>query len=103
MKNQNSTLQRPRKHRNFSRIKLVLKTPKQNFFESILQNKANAMKVDLKIVDKLKGGKSDRIDLYLVEVSGTFDDLFFTIDCWQELGVEQYLANSSQPLLEYTK
>ncbi len=33
-----------------------------------------------------------RFDWYLVEILGTFEDLFFTINCWEELGVEKYLV-----------
>ena len=79
MKNQNLTLQRPCNHRNFSRIKLVLKMPKQSFSELILQDIANAMRVDLKIINKL-GGNSDRFDLYLLEISGTFEHLNIEAD-----------------------
>jgi hypothetical protein len=38
----------------------------------------------------------NRFDWYLVEASGTFDNLSLTMACWQDLGVTKYLAISSQ-------
>ncbi len=38
----------------------------------------------------------NRSDWYLVEASGTFDNLSLTMACWQDLGVTKYLAISSQ-------
>ncbi len=96
MKDQNLTLQHCCNQRNLLTVKLVLKTPKQDFLESMLQTIANVTTIDLKIIDKLKGGNSDRSDWYLVEASGTFEKLSLTINCWQELGIQKYLSISSQ-------
>ena len=85
---------------NLLKVKLALKTPKQDFFESILQHVAKVMTVDLKIISKLTGIDNDRSDWYCIEVSGTFDDLYLAIVNWRELGVEKYVAISSQPLLK---
>jgi hypothetical protein len=38
----------------------------------------------------------NRFDWYLVEACGTFENLSLTIACWQDLGVQKYLAISSQ-------
>jgi hypothetical protein len=69
------------------------------------------MMVDLKIISKLSGINCDplgytpfgckrlernRSDWYLVEACGTFENLSLTIACWQDLGVQKYLAISSQ-------
>lgn len=95
MENQKLTLQDYRNQIKLFQTKLALKVPKQGFSESMLQDVAKVMAVDLKIVFKLSGTNSDRFDWYLIEVSGTFDDLFLAIVNWLELGVEQYLAISS--------
>jgi hypothetical protein len=92
MEDQNLTRQHRCNQRNLLTVKLVLKTPKQDFLESMLQTIANVTTIDLKIIDKLKGGNSECYDWCLVEVSGTFDDLVLTINCWQELGVEKCLS-----------
>ena len=81
-------------------FKLALKTPQQDFSELILQNVAKATRIDLKIISKLTGINNDRSDWYCIEVSGTFDDLWLAIACWRELGVQKYMAISSQPLLK---
>ena len=88
---------------NLLRCKLALKVPKQDFSESMLQDVAKVMTVDLKIISKLSGIDRDRFNWYCIEVSGTFDDLYMAIVNWRELGVEQYVAISSQPLLKYKR
>ena len=77
-------------------VKLALRTPKQDFSASILQTIANLMTLDLKVISKLSGINSDRFDWYCVEVSGTFHNLALAIACWQELGIDRYLAISSK-------
>lgn len=81
------------------KCKLAFKVPKQDFWESMLQNVAKVMTVDVQIVSKLTGIDNDRFDWYCIEVSGTFDNLYLAIVNWRELGVEQYIAISSQRLL----
>lgn len=98
MENQKWTLQHRCNNFNLLKCKLALKTPKQDFTESMLQDVAKVMTVDLKIISKLPGIDRDRFDWYCIEVSGTFDDLYLAIANWRELGVEEYLAISSQPL-----
>ena len=100
MKNQKWTLEHRRNSFKPLKVKLALKTPKQDFFESMLQNVAEVMRVDLKIISKLTGISNDRCNWYCIEVSGTFDDLYLAIVNWRELGVEKYVAISSQPLLK---
>ncbi len=91
MKNQKSNLQQYCENLDSLRVKLALKIPKHNFSELMLWNIAQVTMVDLQIISKLPGINSDRFDWYLVEVLGTFDDLFLTINCWEELGVEKCL------------
>ena len=106
MENKKGTLQRYCNSLNILKCKLALKAPKQNFTESMLQDVAKVMTVDVKIISKLPEMDSDpkgyaernRCDWYCIEVSGTFDDLYMAIVNWRELGVEQYVAISSQPL-----
>ena len=102
MENQKKTLQHYCNSLNLLKCKLALKTPKQDFTESMLQDVAKVMTVDMKIISKLPGMDSDRFNWYCIEVSGTFDDLYMAIVNWRELGVEQYVAISSQLLLKYT-
>ena len=64
----------------------------------MVRDVAKMMTVDVKIISKLPGIDRDRCDWYCIEVSGTFDDLYMAIVNWRELGVEQYVAISSQPL-----
>jgi hypothetical protein len=104
MKSQKLTLQDYRNKIKLFQIKLALKTPQQNFSQLMLSDIAKVMTVDLKVISKLSGINGDplgyaernRFDWYLVEASGTFEDLSLTIACWQELGVTKYLAISSQ-------
>ncbi len=95
MENQKSTQQCYRNNCNFSKVKLALKNPRQNFSKSMLHNVAKIMMVDLQIISKLPGINGDRFDWYLVEASGTLDDLFLTIVTWRELGVEEYMVVSA--------
>lgn len=95
MENQKLILQDYRNQIKLFKIKLALKTP-QHFALIALLNIAKVMTVDLKIISKLPGINCDRSDWYLVEACGTFDNLSFTIACWQDLGVTKYLAISSQ-------
>lgn len=95
MENQKLTLQDYRNQIKLFKIKLALKTPRHGFSLMRLSNVAKVMTVDLEVISKLPGINSDRSDWYLVEASGTFDDLSFTIACWQDLGVKKYLAISS--------
>ncbi|MFM2312567.1 MAG: hypothetical protein RLZZ04_1843 [Cyanobacteriota bacterium] len=81
------------------KIKLALQTPQQNHFNLKLLNMAKVMKVDLEVISKLPGINRDHHDWYLVEASGTFDNLSLTIACWQELGVKKYLAISSENII----
>jgi len=83
------------------KIKLALQTPQQNQFHLMLMNMAKVMKVDLEVISKLPGINCDRHDWYLVEASGTFDDLSLTMACWQELGVQKYLAISSGNIIKF--
>ena len=92
MENQKSNLQQYCKNLDSLRVKLALEMPKHNFSELMLWNVAQVTTVDLQIISKLPGINSDRYDWYLVEVLGTFDDLFLAINCWEELGVEKYLV-----------
>lgn len=96
MENQKLTLQDYRNQIKLFKIKLALQTPQQNFDQLTLLDIAKVMMVDLKIISKLPGMNCDRSDWYLVEACGTFDNLSFTIACWQDLGVTKYLAISSQ-------
>ena len=117
MQNQKLTLQHYRNKIKLFQIKLALKTPQHNFSQL---NIAKVMMVDLKVISKLSGINGDplgypngllkdtashiasrraernRSDWYLVEASGTFDNLSLTMACWQDLGVTKYLAISSQ-------
>ena len=92
MENQKSNLKQYCKNLDSLKFKLALKMPKHNFSELMLWNVAQVTTVDLQIISKLSGINSDRFDWYLVQVSGTFEDLFLTINCWEELGVEKYLV-----------
>jgi hypothetical protein len=96
MENQKLTLQDYRSKIKLFKIKLALKTPQQNFNQLTLLNIAKVMAVDLKIISKLPGINGDSFDWYLVEALGTFENLSWTIACWQDLGVEKYLAISSK-------
>ncbi|MEN9871886.1 MAG: hypothetical protein RLZZ171_2878 [Cyanobacteriota bacterium] len=96
MQNQKLTLQHYRNKIKLFKIKLALKTPQQNFSQLTLLNIAKVMTVDLKVISKLSGINGDSSDWYLVEASGTFDNLSLTMACWQDLGVTKYLAISSQ-------
>jgi hypothetical protein len=96
MQNQKLTLQHYRNKIKLFQIKLALKTPQHNFSQLTLLNIAKVMTVDLKVISKLSGINGDRFDWYLVEASGTFDNLSLTMACWQDLGVTKYLAISSQ-------
>ncbi|MEO0013656.1 MAG: hypothetical protein RLZZ535_2045 [Cyanobacteriota bacterium] len=96
MQNQKLTLQHYRNKIKLFQIKLALKTPQHNFSQLTLLNIAKVMMVDLKVISKLSGINGDRSDWYLVEASGTFDNLSLTMACWQDLGVTKYLAISSQ-------
>jgi hypothetical protein len=112
MQNQNLTLQDYRNQIKLFKIKLALKTPQQNFSQLTLLDIAKVMTVDLKVISKLSGINGDplgypkglasrcaernRFDWYLVEACGTFENLSLTIACWQDLGVQKYLAISSQ-------
>ena len=117
MQNQKLTLQHYRNKIKLFQIKLALKTPQHNFSQL---NIAKVMMVDLKVISKLSGINGDplgypkgllkdtashiasrraernRFDWYLVEASGTFENLSLTMACWQDLGVTKYLAISSQ-------
>lgn len=95
MKNQKLTLQDYRNQIKFFKIKLALQTPQQNFDQLTLLDIAKVMMVDLKIISKLPGINEDNSDWYLVEACGTFENLSLTIACWQDLGVQKYLAISS--------
>ncbi|MEY2831690.1 MAG: hypothetical protein RLZZ574_948 [Cyanobacteriota bacterium] len=95
MQNQKLTLQHYRNKIKLFQIKLALKTPQHNFSQLTLLNIAKVMTVDLKVISKLSGINGDRFDWYLVEASGTFDNLSLTMACWQDLGVTKYLAISS--------
>jgi hypothetical protein len=101
MKGQNSNLQYHCIAIKLFRIKLALQTPQQNHFHLKLLSIAKVMKVDLEIISKLPGINRDRHDWYLVEASGTFDDLSLTMACWQELGVQKYLAISSGNIIKF--
>jgi hypothetical protein len=83
-----------------SKIKIALQAPQQNHFHLTLLNMAKVMKVDLEVISKLSGINYDRYDWYLVEASGTIDNLSLTMACWQELGVKKYLAISSENTIE---
>ena len=120
MQNQKLTLQQYRNKIKLFQIKLALKTPQHNFSQLTLLNIAKVMTVDLKVISKLSGINGDplgypngllkdtashiasrraernRFDWYLVEASGTFENLSLTMACWQDLGVTKYLAISSQ-------
>jgi hypothetical protein len=96
MQNQKLTLQHYRNKIKLFQIKLALKTPQHNFSQLTLLNIAKVMTVDLKVISKLSGINGERFDWYLVEASGTFDNLSLTMACWQDLGVTKYLAISSQ-------
>ncbi|MBW4535092.1 MAG: hypothetical protein KME09_14240 [Pleurocapsa minor HA4230-MV1] len=96
MQNQKLTLQHYRNKIKLFQIKLALKAPQHNFSQLMLLTIAEVMKVDLKVISKLSGINGDRFDWYLVEASGTFDNLSLTMACWQDLGVTKYLAISSQ-------
>jgi hypothetical protein len=96
MQNQKLTLQHYRNKIKLFQIKLALKTPQHNFSQLTLLNIAKVMTVDLKVISKLSGINGARFDWYLVEASGTFDNLSLTMACWQDLGVTKYLAISSQ-------
>jgi hypothetical protein len=96
MENQKLTLQHYRSKIKFFQIKLALQTPQQNFNQLMLLNVAKVMMVDLKVISKLPGLNEDNSDWYLVEAYGTFENLSLTIACWQDLGVQKYLAISSQ-------
>ncbi|HEY9768967.1 MAG TPA: hypothetical protein V6C71_10805 [Coleofasciculaceae cyanobacterium] len=91
MNNHNLSLDYYRHDRNFLTLKLALKTPKQDFSDSI-QNIANATTVYLNSVYKLPGIGTDKFDWYFVEISGTFEDLVLTIVCWQILLLEKHLT-----------
>lgn len=99
---ENHKLMLPRYCNNLNSLnfKLALKTPQQDFSELILHNVAKATRINLKIISKLPGINNDRFDWYCVEISGTFDDLWLALTCWRELGVQKYIAISSQPLLK---
>jgi hypothetical protein len=92
MKNRNFALYHRRNNRHVLTVKLALKTPKQNFSESMLQDITDVMAVDLKIVSKLTGIDTDRFDWYIVTILGTFDDLIATVVCWEEIGIQHILA-----------
>lgn len=112
MENQKLTLQHYRNQIKLFKIKLALQAPQQNFSQFTLLDIAKVMMVDLKIISKLPGINGDPLgypkglasrraernhfDWYLVEASGTFDNLSLTMACWQDLGVTKYLAISSQ-------
>jgi hypothetical protein len=104
MQNQKLALQDYRNQIKLFKIKLALQVPQQNFSQLTLLDIAKVMMVDLKIISKLSGINCDplgyaernRSDWYLVEACGTFENLSLTIACWQDLGVQKYLAISSQ-------
>ncbi len=96
MKNHNLTPHHHHNSRNLLIVKLALKTPKQDFSESMLQNVANAATVYLKSIYKLPGIGTDKFDWYFVEILGTFEDLVLTIVCWRVLLIEKYLTISSR-------
>ncbi len=109
MNNHNLTLRHDLGDRNnFLTLKLALKTPKQDFSDSMFQKIANATTVSLNSVYKLPGIGTDKFDWYFVEISGTFDregwagdppisnrgveDLVLTIVCWRILLIEKHLT-----------
>ncbi|MGF1589895.1 MAG: hypothetical protein ACFCU7_11740 [Pleurocapsa sp.] len=96
MNNPNLALHQHDDSHNLMIVKLALKTPKQDFAESMLQNVANATTVYLNSVYKLPGIGTDKFDWYFVEISGTFEDLVLTIVCWRVLLIEKYLTISSR-------
>lgn len=81
-----------RHDRHFLTLKLALKTPKQDFSDSMFQKIANATTVYLKSVYKLPGIGTDKFDWYFVEISGTLEDLVLTIVCWRILLIEKHLT-----------
>jgi hypothetical protein len=86
------TIYNRRRNRRLLTIKLTLKTPKRDFNELVLQDITNIMSVNLEIIGKLRGNKTDRFDWYFVTISGISDDLISTIVCWHDLGIENVLG-----------
>jgi hypothetical protein len=95
MENQKLTLQDYRNQIKFFKTKLAFKAPKQDFSELILHNVAEVTKVNLRIVSKLTGINSDRIDWYCIEVSGTFDDLSECDRLLERIGNQRIFSNLS--------